>query len=61
MLAQGDEVVPIPGTTRVPHLEQNLVALEIELTEDELARIDEAFPRGATAGERYPNMSTVNL
>ena len=61
VLAQGDEVVPIPGTTRVPHLEQNLVALEIELTEDELARIDEAFPRGATAGERYPNMSTVNL
>jgi aryl-alcohol dehydrogenase-like predicted oxidoreductase len=60
VLAQGDGVVPIPGTTRIAHLEQNLVALEVELTEDELARIDEAFPRGATAGERYPNMSTVN-
>jgi aryl-alcohol dehydrogenase-like predicted oxidoreductase len=60
VLAQGDDVVPIPGTTRVAHLEQNLAALEVELTKDELARIDEAFPRGATAGERYPNMSTVN-
>jgi aryl-alcohol dehydrogenase-like predicted oxidoreductase len=60
VLAQGDDVVPIPGTTRVAHLEQNLAALEVELTEDELARIDEVFPSGATAGERYPNMSTVN-
>jgi aryl-alcohol dehydrogenase-like predicted oxidoreductase len=60
VLKQGDDVVPIPGTTRVSHLEQNLAALEIELTEDDLAHIDEAFPPGATAGERYPDMSTVN-
>jgi aryl-alcohol dehydrogenase-like predicted oxidoreductase len=60
VLAQGDDVVPIPGTTRVSHLEQNLTALEIALTGEELARIGEAFPRGATAGARYSNMSTVN-
>ena len=60
LLAQGDDIVPIPGTTRTSHLEQNLAALEIELKSEDLARIDEAFPRGATAGERYANMSTVN-
>ena len=60
VLAQGNDVVPIPGTTRASHLEQNLVALEIELTGAELARIGEAFPPGVTAGERYPDMSTVN-
>jgi len=60
VLAQGDNTVPIPGTTRASHLEQNLKALEIELTGDDLARIDEAFPAGATHGERYPDMSTVN-
>jgi aryl-alcohol dehydrogenase-like predicted oxidoreductase len=60
VLAQGDDIVPIPGTTRVSHLEQNLAALEIELTNEERARIDEVFPRGATAGERYENMSAVN-
>jgi aryl-alcohol dehydrogenase-like predicted oxidoreductase len=60
VLAQGDDIVPIPGTTRITHLEQNLKALEIELTRDELARIDEAFPRGAVAGDRYPDMSGVN-
>jgi aryl-alcohol dehydrogenase-like predicted oxidoreductase len=60
VLAQGNDIAPIPGTTRIAHLEQNLAALEIELTGDELARIDEAFPRGAAAGERYPDMSQVN-
>ncbi|MGD0165669.1 MAG: aldo/keto reductase [Gaiellaceae bacterium] len=60
VLAQGDDVVPIPGTTKASHLEQNLAALEIELTSDDLAQIDEAFPPGATHGERYPDMSTVN-
>jgi len=47
VLAQGNDVVPIPGTTRASHLEQNLVALEIELTGAELARIGEAFPPGS--------------
>jgi len=58
--AQGDDVVPIPGTTSVAHLEQNLAALEIELTSEDKSRIDQAFPSGATAGKRYPDMSTVN-
>jgi aryl-alcohol dehydrogenase-like predicted oxidoreductase len=54
VLAQGSHVVPIPGTTKRGHLEQNLQALEIELTDDDLQRIDEAFPMGAAAGTRYP-------
>jgi len=60
VLAQGDDIVPIPGTTSVSHLEQNLTALEIELTDEDLSRIEQAFPRGATAGKRYPDMSNVN-
>jgi aryl-alcohol dehydrogenase-like predicted oxidoreductase len=60
VLAQGDDIVPIPGTTKVSHLEQNLKALELELTEEDLARIDEAFPPGATFGDRYPDMSPLN-
>jgi len=60
VLAQGADIVPIPGTTKASHLEQNLKALEIELTDDDLTRIDEVFPPGATFGERYPDMSTVN-
>ncbi|HEY4976420.1 MAG TPA: aldo/keto reductase [Gaiellaceae bacterium] len=60
VLAQGADIVPIPGTTKASHLEQNLKALEIELTSDDLSRIEQAFPRGLTAGKRYPDMSTVN-
>jgi aryl-alcohol dehydrogenase-like predicted oxidoreductase len=60
VLARSDDTVPIPGTTKASHLEQNLKALEIELTSEDLARIDEAFPPGAAHGERYPDMSTVN-
>jgi aryl-alcohol dehydrogenase-like predicted oxidoreductase len=58
--AQGEDVVPIPGTKRRRYLEENVAALEIELSADELRRLDEAFPPGAAAGDRYPNMSTVN-
>ncbi len=54
VLHRGDDIVPIPGTKRVPYLEQNLAAAEIELTRDDLARLDEAMPVGATAGQRYP-------
>ena len=54
VLAQGNDVVPIPGTKRRNYLEQNLAASDIELTRDDLARINAAAPRGATAGERYP-------
>jgi aryl-alcohol dehydrogenase-like predicted oxidoreductase len=60
VLAQGDDIVPIPGTTRVEHLEENVGALEIELTDDELAELEAAFPKGAAAGDRYGDMSTVN-
>ena len=60
VLAQGDDIVPIPGTKRVSYLEQNIGALDLELTSAELGRIDAAFPNGVTAGNRYPDMSTVN-
>jgi aryl-alcohol dehydrogenase-like predicted oxidoreductase len=59
--AQGDDIVPIPGTKRRRYLEENVAAAAIELTDDELARLDEVFPAGVTAGERYPDMSSVNL
>lgn len=54
VLAQGNDVVPIPGTKRRKYLEQNLAASGITLTRDDLTRINAAAPRGATAGERYP-------
>jgi aryl-alcohol dehydrogenase-like predicted oxidoreductase len=60
VLAQGDDVVPIPGTKRVRYLEENAAAVDVELTPDDLVRLEEAFPRGATAGDRYPNMSTID-
>jgi aryl-alcohol dehydrogenase-like predicted oxidoreductase len=61
-LAQGDDIVPIPGTKRRKYLEENLAALEVELTTDDLRRIDEVSPRGVAAGPRYPEamMSSVN-
>jgi aryl-alcohol dehydrogenase-like predicted oxidoreductase len=61
VLAQGDDIVPIPGTTKVAHLEANVAALELDLSEDDLRRLDEAAPVGATAGDRYKDMSRVNL
>jgi aryl-alcohol dehydrogenase-like predicted oxidoreductase len=60
VMAQGDDVVPIPGTKRRTYLEENAAAAEIELTAEELERLDAAVPAGAVAGERYPDMSTVN-
>jgi aryl-alcohol dehydrogenase-like predicted oxidoreductase len=60
VLAQGDDVVPIPGTTRAAHLEENVGALDVDLTQDDLAQLEAAFPKGATAGERYADMSSVN-
>ena len=59
-LAQGDDVVPIPGTKRVRYLEENAAAADLSLGAEDLARLEEAFPKGATAGDRYPDMSTVN-
>ncbi|HZQ81805.1 MAG TPA: aldo/keto reductase [Gaiellaceae bacterium] len=59
-LAQGEDIVPIPGTKRVARLEENAAAAEVELTDDDLRRLDEAFPHGVAAGDRYADMSTVN-
>jgi aryl-alcohol dehydrogenase-like predicted oxidoreductase len=53
VLAQGDDVVPIPGTTRRKNLDENLAALDIRLTPADLARIEELAPRGIAAGDRY--------
>ncbi|KQQ79029.1 aldo/keto reductase [Aureimonas sp. Leaf324] len=63
VLAQGDDIVPIPGTKRMRYLEENAEAVHVELTADDLAEIDEAFPAGAAAGERYPEagMKAVGL
>jgi aryl-alcohol dehydrogenase-like predicted oxidoreductase len=60
VMAQGDDVVPIPGTKRRSYLEQNVEAAELDLGADELARLDEIAPVGAAAGDRYPDMSFVN-
>lgn len=60
LLHQGDDVIPIPGTKRRKYLEENAAAVPIHLSPEELARIDELAPKGATAGARYPDMSTVN-
>jgi aryl-alcohol dehydrogenase-like predicted oxidoreductase len=62
VLAQGDDVVPIPGTKRRTYLVENVGALDVRLSADDLRRIDEAMPSGVAAGERYPAamMSFVN-
>jgi aryl-alcohol dehydrogenase-like predicted oxidoreductase len=54
LLAQGEDIVPIPGTKRVERLEENLGALEVGLTEADVLRISAACPPGAAAGLRYP-------
>jgi aryl-alcohol dehydrogenase-like predicted oxidoreductase len=54
VLAQGEDVVAIPGTAHAAHLEENLAAFDIVLSADDLARIDAVAPRGAAAGPRYP-------
>ncbi|MEQ9642243.1 MAG: aldo/keto reductase [Alphaproteobacteria bacterium] len=54
VLAQGDNIVAIPGTQRVEHLESNAAAADIGLTDQELAVLNEALPAGAAAGTRYP-------
>ena len=60
LLAQGEDIVPIPGTKHQRYLAENAAAAEIELTQDELELLAVAAPRGTTAGQRYPDMSTVN-
>ena len=60
LLHQGDDIVPIPGTKRREYLEENAAAADLELTQEDLDRIDEAAPAGVTAGERYPDMSSID-
>ena len=59
LFSQGDDVVPIPGTKRRRYLEENVAAEQITLTADDLARIEEAAPPGAAAGDRYTDMSAI--
>jgi aryl-alcohol dehydrogenase-like predicted oxidoreductase len=61
-MAQGEDVVPIPGTKRRAYLDDNAGAVNVTLTADELRRVDEVLPKGATAGLRYPQqaMAAVN-
>jgi aryl-alcohol dehydrogenase-like predicted oxidoreductase len=63
VLAQGHDIVPIPGTTRHNHLDENIGAVQIELTKAELDDIDKMIPKDAASGQRYPEaaMKTVNL
>ncbi|MFC3801193.1 aldo/keto reductase [Cohnella sp. GCM10012308] len=63
LLAQGEDIVPIPGTKRIKYLEENVGALQVALTQEDLARIDDAAPRGTAFGLRYPeaSMNSVNL
>jgi aryl-alcohol dehydrogenase-like predicted oxidoreductase len=62
VLAQGDDIVPIPGTKRKKHLEENFAAGAVVISNAEKAEIAEAFPEGAAVGERYPaaTMTTIN-
>jgi aryl-alcohol dehydrogenase-like predicted oxidoreductase len=60
VLARGDDIVPIPGTTRVEHLEENVAAMQVQLTDDDLRELESVFPMGAAAGDRYADMSQVN-
>ena len=62
VLAQGDDIVPIPGTKRRKYLEENAAAADVVLTVSDLRRLAAAFPKGAAAGERYQasSMSSLN-
>jgi aryl-alcohol dehydrogenase-like predicted oxidoreductase len=63
VLAQGDDIIPIPGTKRRSYLEENLAALQVRLSPDDLDRLARAFPKGAASGERYSEagMQGVNI
>jgi aryl-alcohol dehydrogenase-like predicted oxidoreductase len=60
VLAQGDDIVPIPGTKRVRYLEENVAAADVSLTEDDLRRLEEIAPPGAAVGDRYADMSSID-
>jgi len=60
LLAQGEDIAPIPGTKRRKYLEENVAATNIRLTVDDLNQIEAVAPKGVAAGDRYPDMSSVN-
>jgi aryl-alcohol dehydrogenase-like predicted oxidoreductase len=60
LLQRGDDIVPIPGSKSIAHVEENAAAEGIELSKDEISRIDEIAPKGVASGDRYPSMTTVN-
>ena len=60
VLAQGDDVVPIPGTKRVRYLEENVAAADLTLEADDRAALEQAVPRDAVAGDRYGDMSSID-
>src|SRR3954467_14271148 len=60
VLAQGEDIVPIPGTTKVKNLEENVAAAEVQLSDEDLRRLDEVAPKGVAAGERYADMSSID-
>jgi len=60
VLAQGDDIVPIPGTKHVQYLEENAGAIDVNLTTEEIESLNDVAPIGETAGDRYPDMSSVN-
>jgi len=60
VLAQGEDIVPIPGTKRRTYLEENMAAAAVTLTQAELDQIGKALPLGIAAGDRYPDMSSIN-
>jgi len=62
LLAQGEDIIPIPDTKRKERLKENIKSVEIKLMEDDLKRINEIAPVGAASGTRYPEviMNTVN-
>lgn len=61
LLAQGEHIVPIPGTKKLDRLHENLGAVDVELSAEDLKRLDELAPAGVAAGDRYPNMGTIDV
>ena len=60
VLAQGNDIVPIPGTRNITRLEENIASLSVTLTSEDLERLSDIAPTGVTSGDRYPDMSTVD-
>jgi diketogulonate reductase-like aldo/keto reductase len=60
-MAQGEDIIPIPSSKGRRHLEENLKAMDIKLTKDDLARLDAIIPPGAAAGPRARDMDRVNI